>query len=381
MSVPDRKRPKALVAGGSLGGLFAGVALRAVGCEVEVYERSAGALTSRGGGIVVQPELTRFFNVYDPDGPATPTTACSRRRYLAADGSVARELPMPQSFTSWDVLFAHLKRLFPGERYHADRRVTDWRTDEDGQARFDFDFDGGDGAVGDLALCSDGSDSGARRRLLPGVEPHYAGYIAWRGTVAERDATERVRRALDDSFTFCHLNDGHILCYPIPGDAGDTTPGGRRLNWVWYVDVPAGPELTDHLTGRDGRVRRASVPAGHARTELVGRLRDKARRELPPSLAELVESTTEPYLQVVADVAAPRTVFGRVCLLGDAAFVVRPHTAAATAKAAAEAMTLADALAEGLQVDVALSRLGQFQQLLGGRLVRHGMNLGSKVRT
>ena len=30
--------------------------------------------------------------------------------------------------------------------------------------------------------------------------------------------------------------------------------------------------------------------------------------------------------------------FGRTCLLGDAAFVVRPHTAGATAKAASDAM-------------------------------------------
>ena len=38
-------------------------------------------------------------------------------------------------------------------------------------------------------------------------------------------------------------------------------------------------------------------------------------------------------------------VFGRVCLLGDEAFVLRPHAGAATAKAAADAAALADALA------------------------------------
>ena len=43
------------------------------------------------------------------------------------------------------------------------------------------------------------------------------------------------------------------------------------------------------------------------------------------------------------DVVPPAMVFGRICLFGDAAFVVRPHTAAATAKTAADAMALGGA--------------------------------------
>ena len=48
-------------------------------------------------------------------------------------------------------------------------------------------------------------------------------------------------------------------------------------------------------------------------------------------------ATPDPFVQTIVDVVVPRTVFGRVCLLGDAAFVVRPHTAGATAKAARDA--------------------------------------------
>ena len=60
-----------------------------------------------------------------------------------------------------------------------------------------------------------------------------------------------------------------------------------------------------------------------------------------PRLAELVAATPEPFLQTIVDIGVSRTVFGRACLLGDAAFVVRPHTAAAAAKAAGDAMSLA----------------------------------------
>ncbi len=51
------------------------------------------------------------------------------------------------------------------------------------------------------------------------------------------------------------------------------------------------------------------------------------------------------FVQVVFDLDVPRMAFGRACLLGDAAFVVRPHAAAGTAKAAEDAWMLSAALA------------------------------------
>jgi 2-polyprenyl-6-methoxyphenol hydroxylase-like FAD-dependent oxidoreductase len=41
---------KVVVAGGSLGGLFNAIALRSLGCEVEVFEKSAGLMKDRGAG-------------------------------------------------------------------------------------------------------------------------------------------------------------------------------------------------------------------------------------------------------------------------------------------------------------------------------------------
>jgi 2-polyprenyl-6-methoxyphenol hydroxylase-like FAD-dependent oxidoreductase len=75
-----------------------------------------------------------------------------------------------------------------------------------------------------------------------------------------------------------------------------------------------------------------------------------------PRLAELVAATPEPFLQTIVDIGVSRTVFGRACLLGDAAFVVRPHTAAAAAKAAGDSMSLATAVHRARRnVDAALA--------------------------
>jgi 2,6-dihydroxypyridine 3-monooxygenase len=86
-------------------------------------------------------------------------------------------------------------------------------------------------------------------------------------------------------------------------------------------------------------------------------------------------------VQVVVDVSAPKMVYGRACLIGDAAFTVRPHTAAATAKAAADAWTLAGCLAAaGGDVAAALAAWEPAQLTLGQRLLARARDLGDRAQ-
>jgi len=62
------------VAGGSLGGLCAGVALRGQGAKVDIFERNLGEMEARGAGIVVQQELTRILQRHGAQ--PLPTTSC-----------------------------------------------------------------------------------------------------------------------------------------------------------------------------------------------------------------------------------------------------------------------------------------------------------------
>jgi len=92
-----------------------------------------------------------------------------------------------------------------------------------------------------------------------------------------------------------------------------------------------------------------------------------------------VAATPDPFVQTIVDVVVPRTVFGRVCLLGDAAFVVRPHTAGATAKAARDATVLATALKRARQnVDAGLRSFEDTQLEYGRDLVGYGVALGQR---
>src|SRR3954452_14812899 len=56
--------PKVVVIGGSLGGLFNAIALRSLGCEVEVFEKSSGLMKDRGAGIVFQQEVAELLTRY-----------------------------------------------------------------------------------------------------------------------------------------------------------------------------------------------------------------------------------------------------------------------------------------------------------------------------
>src|SRR5258707_1829103 len=96
-------------------------------------------------------------------------------------------------------------------------------------------------------------------------------------------------------------------------------------------------------------------------------------------LAALVTATPQPFRQPIVDVVRTRTVCGRVCLLGDAAFVVRPHTAGATAKAARDATTLAQALKLARRnVSAGLSGFEEGQIEFGRGLVSYGVALGRR---
>ncbi len=65
---PDRREQgRAIVIGGSMSGLFAGLMLRAAGWQVDVYEKVEGLLSGRGAGIVAQPEILEALSALGLD--------------------------------------------------------------------------------------------------------------------------------------------------------------------------------------------------------------------------------------------------------------------------------------------------------------------------
>jgi 2,6-dihydroxypyridine 3-monooxygenase len=363
------------VVGGSLGGLNCGLRLRDAGCAVQIFERSALPLQARGAGIVLNPATVRYLADRDTVDLERISSAARWFRYLDAGLGVAHEEPCDYRFASYNSLYEAFLGCFDGD-YRLGERCTGL---ELGPDRVSLRFEDGESRSYDLAVFADGVRSTGRAALLPDVEPRYAGYVAWRGAVSEAELSEDSFAQLDEAITYTVLADGHVLAYPIPGHAEE--PGQRLINWLWYRNVGEGAELDDLLTGRDGARFGSSLPPGFVREEHVRRLREDAAAVLPAALAETVARTAEPFIQVILDVDVPRIAFGRACLIGDAAFTLRPHVAAGTAKAAEDAWKLGEAVAAARgDVPAALGAWEPPQLALGRDLARRTRDAGRRLQ-
>jgi 2,6-dihydroxypyridine 3-monooxygenase len=375
--VHPRGETRAAVVGGSVGGLTAALLLRDAGWEVDVFERSAVLLEGRGGGIVLHPATARYLVERGEVTPAEISVSAPWLRYLDRAGGVAHQERCRYRFTSYDSLYRRLLEFFGWDRYHLDEECVGL---DDPHGNPCLEFASGRVARNDLVVFADGINSFGRRLLAPRGEPHYAGYVAWRGTVGEDQVEPATFEAVADAITYHILPAGHVISYPIP--PLESSAGYSRLqNWLWYWNVSPGAELDDLVTGGDGTRFTTSVPRGLVPRDRVSELARQAEASLPPVLSKIVIATPEPFIQVIVDAAAERTVSGRACLIGDAAFTARPHIAVGTAKAADDAWTLASAL-DGARGDVpgALRSWSRQQIALGAAAVARSREAGTRLQ-
>jgi 2,6-dihydroxypyridine 3-monooxygenase len=362
---------RVIVMGGSLAGLASAVFLRRAGVDAIVFERSQRPLIGRGAGIVLHPSV---FRALDRD-PQEISARADVLRYLDDEGAVVSEQPCAYRFISYAALHRVMLEGLELDAYHLGAEVRDFHQDGDG---VDVEVAGWGSERGQVLVCADGIHSTARRKLAPDVEPVYAGYVGWRGTVVESHLSDEAFSAFEDAITYCVLPNSHILVYPIPSLGGSLEPGERLINWVWYRN--AGPhDLDELLLARDGVRHEVSVGSGDVREEVLDQLLDDAAAALPPQLAELVAKSPEPFVQVVFDIAVPHMAYGRIALIGDAAFALRPHVAVGTAKAAEDAWTLATAIAEdGRDVPAALRRWEPAQVQLARSAMQRARDAGAR---
>jgi 2,6-dihydroxypyridine 3-monooxygenase len=362
--------------GGSLGGLTAALVLRDAGCDVTVYERSEAPLRDRGAGIVLHPATIRYLTENGIRTASEIGVPARWLRYLARDGGIASEEPCQFRFTSYYALYRDLLGCFEAERYHLGREVVGF---DAAQGGVEVQLAGGETTRCELLVCADGVRSSARARLLPEVSPRYAGYVGWRGAVARSALGPETLAAIEEAITYFVMPHSHLLAYPIPSDECQPGAAGEAINWLWYRNVAAGEELGALLTDRRGVRRSVSVPPGFVQERHLDELGSTARDALPAAFAELIARTPEPFVQAVFDIEVPRMAFGRICLIGDAAFALRPHIAAGTAKAAEDAWRLGEAMAGASgDVEAALCAWEPHQLTLGRNALRRTREAGER---
>jgi 2-polyprenyl-6-methoxyphenol hydroxylase-like FAD-dependent oxidoreductase len=365
---------RALIIGGSIGGLFAAHFLRQAGWDVAIFERSTGDLADRGAGLNTSAEL--FDAMRRVGAPVSPNLAFHVRSsaWLRQDGTIGVEIPRGWRGSTWGTIYRPLRAALPAPLYRAGKALDRVEQDGDGVTAI---FADGTRERGDLLIAADGVFSTVRKQLLPQVGPTPAGYIAWRGILDEKDLPPAATTLLLERSAFSMPERELVVSLPVPGADNDPRPGHRRYYFIWYR--PASPEEQQALfTDATGRHHGLSIPPPLIRDAFIADMKNAARQVLPAVIGDIVARVAQPLLQSITDLEAPQLVFGRVALLGDSAFVARPHVAAGTTKAALDAQGLVAALAahDG-DTDAALAQYERERLAFGRAIVAHARYLGA----
>jgi 2-polyprenyl-6-methoxyphenol hydroxylase-like FAD-dependent oxidoreductase len=366
---------RALIIGGSMSGLLVALMLRRRGWQADIYERVGGELAGRGAGIVAQPTLIAHLDALGLD-TGELGVPIARRQMLDREGRVAVTGDCPQIFTAWERVYRVLRDAFPSASYHRGRGLASFEhTPRSVIARF---ADGG-AAEGDVLIGADGLRSTVRQPCLPAITPLYAGYVAWRAMLSENALPPAIHRDLFDAMTFCLPPGEQFLGYPVAGPDNDLRPGRRRYNVVWYRPADEASELRWLLTDERGVSHAISIPPPLIRRDAIAAMRAAAERLLAPQCRALVRLIDEPLLQPIYDLASPRLAFGRAALIGDAAFVARPHVGAGVSKAADDAAALAAAL-DADDAEAALRRYEAERLPENNRIIERARHLGAYLQ-
>ena len=368
---------RVIVAGGSLGGLFAADILAKQGHDVLVLEKAPGTLDGRGAGIVTHAPLLeglRWAGIPIDDSLGVQVRS---RVALDADGSVAATRELPQLLTSWSRLYHLLREALPVERYRCG--VTVERVAQEG-GQVQVQCADGSTVSGDMLVASDGLRSVVRAQFAPHAQPFYGGYIAWRGVCDEAMLSQRTLESVFPHFAFGLPAGEQFLGYPVAGAGNTTSPGMRRFNFVWYRPAPQDGTLVSLMTDDEGQAYPLGIPPNKVSRRHIAEMRAAAAALLAPQFAEIIAKTVQPFLQPIYDVSSDRIAFDRVVLMGDASFVARPHVGMGVTKAAQDAMALADCIAREGAGPAAAEAYQALRLQPGQAVVQRGRDLGAYMQ-
>jgi 2-polyprenyl-6-methoxyphenol hydroxylase-like FAD-dependent oxidoreductase len=186
------EKRRALIVGGSIGGLFAGLLLRRAGWDVTLFERSAGDLADRGAGLGVAHELFEVMIRVGIKVERSLAFPVHSSAWIGQDDHIVFESDRYWYGSAWPIIYQPLRKAFPTADYRPGMNLVRVEQDENSVTAV---FADGSRERGDLLVAADGVFSTVRRQFLPSVEPRSAGYIAWRGIVPESEMSPEAHKA------------------------------------------------------------------------------------------------------------------------------------------------------------------------------------------
>jgi 2-polyprenyl-6-methoxyphenol hydroxylase-like FAD-dependent oxidoreductase len=332
---------RAVVVGGGIGGLAAGLALRRVGIDAVVLEQ-APRLEAVGAGLGLAANAMQALNRIGV-GDAVRSRGLATGRLVACrpDGSALLELPL-EGREMLGIHRSDLQDVMAAELGESLRLGVACSSFRDDGSRVLVSV-GGEEVEGDVLVGADGIRSKTREWLLDDGAPTYAGYTGWRA-VAELDPPEAHGRMTETWGRGVRFG-----LIPI---------GGERLYW-FVSESRHEPEAP-------------VIPARKA------------------ELSRLVEGWHEPIQSAVA--ATPEDAIfgtgiywrkpartwgrGRVTLLGDAAHPMTPDLSQGAAQALEDAVVLAASLRDATDPEAGLRAYESARRKRTAQVVRRSFQAG-----
>jgi 2-polyprenyl-6-methoxyphenol hydroxylase-like FAD-dependent oxidoreductase len=361
MSVPGSSgaagRPvRCVVAGGSLVGLSAAIALSRLGMDVTVLERSPARAVDGGGGLGVDVTLLRQVTGIGDEPPVLHG--------------------IDRDTTAWHLLQGWLEEHAvrrPGVTVHRGTQVTAVDPGSDQQpARVVTQDDGVYGA--DLVIGADGARSTVRATVEPEFpDARYAGVLLWRTLVDEQAMPAGVALpAAGEPSREIYAGPYRLVTYLVPGAAGETTVGHRRLNMVWYD--PQQRDLLRDMGLLDGEIIHGSLAPGALPGPVRERLTAFAAANWPSpwreALALALHSGTV-FGTPLVHYEPKRLARGRAALAGDAAHAASPMVGGGFRQGLYDVDALTRTATAITSPGEVLGALRHYQELRLGPAVRH----------
>jgi 2-polyprenyl-6-methoxyphenol hydroxylase-like FAD-dependent oxidoreductase len=362
---------KAIIVGGSMAGLFAANMLYRAGWNVSVFERSPAPLSGRGTGIVTHAGMLALLRKAGVDTSGDLGVPLTRRLSIAKSGEVRAETRFKQILMGWSKLYALLYLALPRDAYHLDRLVC--AVDCGGVKQSPLvTCQSGRTDTADVVIGADGVRSTLREMLMPGEFAVAAPYVAWRGMARIDTLSRAAQQQLGQAFVVVTEPGEEMVTYPVLGDDGVV-----YINFVWYRLVTR-EERVDLFSDSEGNHFPQGISPRAIKPAHALRARAAAAELFHEHIAEVVEATPELLLQVIVDQTASCMTQGRVALIGDAAFVARPHVGQGVTKAGGDAWALTTCLSDPrVSVVDALQHYNALRLPVGVRAVQRSRELGA----
>jgi len=370
----------AIVIGGSMGGLFAANLLLRAGWDVRIFERSDTPLSSRGAGIVTHEGLRRVLALAGVAANDPLGILITERRAFDRSGKLLAQLSLPQILTSWSRLLGLLLAAFPRDRYHLNHAV-DRVEPGDVQHLARVHLGNGQTQEAHLVVAAEGLRSATRHLLFPEQSSVYAGYIAWRAVADQSQLSSSAQGFLADAFCFAQDPGEQILTYPI---AAPDSVDSIQINLVWYRKTSES-QLESMLTDRFGQRFEGGIPPDRIDPRHLQAAIAQAADHFHPCWSEVLSTRIGPLiLQPIFDLESSEMVRGRLALVGDAAFVARPHIGQGVTKAAGDALALTECLADirdgaAPEVVQALDTFSKLRVPVGVSAVAQARRMGTPI--